>query len=302
MNKSSFYAGLLIVCLSLSNANAQERSLSVFDPLVNSTWQANGQWGDGSAFKQQIHFRESLNGKVIIADSKGFTNKEQTNYGNRNHGIRWYDQEGGKLRFWEFDVFGGLTQGEVSSQAKNIIYTYNYGGTEVTDMWEFVNDSTYNFKVGSYSNGQWQQVYLNTQFHKMEQALTVASFGKKLAGKWSSKAWDGQLDESWEIDQTNQLAQHAKYVENGEVQYQASSKIEKVGDQFIIFSVIKDNNPKIFKASFVSADRIVFENSEYEYPNKVVYDFNKDGTYNRTISGIQDGKMNSYTFEFKRVE
>jgi hypothetical protein len=34
----------------------------------------------------------------------------------------------------------------------------------VTDMWEYIDDSTYNFKVGNYQNGIWKQVYLSTQF------------------------------------------------------------------------------------------------------------------------------------------
>ena len=62
------------------------------------------------------------------------------------------------------DVFGGVTQGEVEVDGANIYYHYNYGGTMVTDAWIQVDESTYDFKVGSYEEGEWKSVFLNTQF------------------------------------------------------------------------------------------------------------------------------------------
>ena len=143
---------------------SQQTHLSSFQNLVGKEWIAEGKWGDGTAFKQEIIFTFDLNNTLVIAKSKGFTNKEQTEYGWRNHGVRKFDSETNTIRFWEFDVFGGLTEGTVKIDGKNIIYQYKYGESSVTDMWEYVNDDTYNFKVGNYEDGNWKQVYLATQF------------------------------------------------------------------------------------------------------------------------------------------
>lgn len=146
-------------------AYAQENPLEKnFSNLVGKTWKAEGKWGDASVFKQEILFRYSLDKKIIITETKGFTNKEQTIYGNRNHGIRKYDKETNSIRFWEFDVFGGLTKGTVLLEDKNIRYIYQYGDTVVTDMWEYINDTTYKFTVGNYVDGKWKQKYLETEF------------------------------------------------------------------------------------------------------------------------------------------
>ena len=145
-------------------ANAQKNELSIFDNLVGKTWKATGEWGDGSKFRQEVTLEYSLDRTLIIVNTIGFTDDKQTQVGLRNHGIRQYDKTSKKILFWEFDIFGGLTKGTVFSEGKNIIYQYEYGGTTVTDMWEYVNDSTYNFKVGNYNDGKWKQVYLNTQF------------------------------------------------------------------------------------------------------------------------------------------
>lgn len=148
---------------------SQNSQLSIFNNLVSKTWKAEGNWGDGSKFKQEIQFTLSLDNTIIITNSIGFIDKEQTKLGLRNHGIRQFDKKSNSIKFWEFDIFGGLTEGVVFSEGKNIVYQYNYGGSFVTDMWEYVDESTYNFKVGDYKDGVWKQIYLNTQFKVVEE-------------------------------------------------------------------------------------------------------------------------------------
>ncbi len=143
---------------------AQNKPLDFFKTLTKKTWKAEGKWGDGSKFRQEIRFKYSLDSSLVIAESMGYIDKEQTQFGSRNHGIRKYDPTTKSVQFWEFDTFGGLTQGVVKTEGKNILYVYNYGESTVTDFWEYVDENTYNFKVGDYSEGQWKQVYLSTQF------------------------------------------------------------------------------------------------------------------------------------------
>lgn len=147
---------------------SQKNKLEIFDNLISKTWKAEGNWGDGSPFFQETAFSYSLDSMLVVVNSIGFTNKEQTKTGLRNHGLRQFDKTSNNILFWEFDVFGGLTKGTVHAEGKNIIYNYAYGDSQVTDMWEHVNDSTYNFKVGSYKNGIWKKIYLNTQFKLIE--------------------------------------------------------------------------------------------------------------------------------------
>jgi len=144
--------------------SAQENPLKPFDHLVNKTWKADGKWGDGSKFTQEIHFSYALNKKIVIAKSIGFIDKSQSKLGLRNHGIRRYDNQTGKIHFWEFDVFGGLTEGELIVKGDNLYYQYQYGDSVITDGWEKINDTSYAFKVGAYVAGTWKQLYLETKF------------------------------------------------------------------------------------------------------------------------------------------
>ena len=162
--KKLIILSLLIGCGWFQDALIAQQPLDIFKPLMNRTWSAEGKWGNGAAFKQEVEFSFDLNGQLVIAESKGFTNMEQTEYGARNHGIRRYDVESKSIEFVEYDVFGGVTKGKVVGEEKNITYTYDYGGTVVTDYWEYINDDTYNFTVGIMKDGVWQQKLLETTF------------------------------------------------------------------------------------------------------------------------------------------
>lgn len=284
---------------------AQQSDLSVYDHLLSKTWLAQGSWGNGSPFYQKIEFKYNLDESIVVANAEGYIDQEQTQIGPRNHGIRQLDQETGRIKFWEFDVFGGLTQGTVEIEGRTMRYHYDYGGTEVTDEWKYLNDSTYAFTVGTYTDGTWNQVYLSTHFKEVKKPDIRAMYDflkAQLVGDWISPAWDGQLLESWSVDRNGHLRQSAQYTEEGEVLYEAVNKIEIVKGEIVLFTVIKDSNPKIFRASSFRDDRIIFENPDYTNPNRVVYAFSENQGFNRTISGTENGKASTYTFKFEKLE
>ena len=175
---------------------SQEHELSIFENLVGKTWKAEGNWGDGSKFFQEIDVRYSMDKSIVVLESIGFIDKDQTQIGLRNHGIRQYDSASKSIRFWEYDVFGGLTKGTVSSIGNDIMYQYSYAETFVTDYWTYVNDSTYNLKIGVFENGEWKQTFSNVVFKAKnisEMDQMYSTLKNKLIGNWSSKAWDGVL-------------------------------------------------------------------------------------------------------------
>ena len=158
----------LLILLSPIILKAQENPLDIFKPLENHVWYAEGTWGDGSKFKQEVSYEFSLDNKIVKAKSLGYTNKEQTKFGLRNEGVRQYDSKSKTIKFWEFDVFGGLTEGTVTAEGNNIIYTYNYGGTDLTEMWIYKSESSYDFMIGVRENGAWKHKFLETEFTRKD--------------------------------------------------------------------------------------------------------------------------------------
>ena len=296
--------GLLLFVSLNTIAVGQAEQLTFFKPFMNKTWVADSNWTTGSAFRQEARFTFGLDSTIVIVQSNGFTNPEQTQFGPRNLGIRQYDHKEKKFKFWEFDVSGGLTIGEVVPDGKDLFYHYSYGELFLTDAWLYQNDSTYQFKVGSYKDGEWEKIYLEAQFRARDSFLPpkLPNYQSYLSGNWSSKAWDGILNESWEMGIDGHLHQSAQYLENGQVLYEANNKIEMVKGELILFTVIKDANPKIFKASSWDEKSITFENSDYSNPNVVIYKFITPTAFNRTIKGVENGQPTSYTFKFKKIK
>lgn len=159
---------ILSLLLFYSFCLSQQNKLKVFQPLIGKTWIAKTDWQNGKQFKLEMTYIYSLDSTIVIANSKGFIDKEQTKFSDRNHGIRQWDKETRTIKFWEFDVFGSLTTGEILVDGKNMRYEYQYDGAIISDYWEHIDDNTYNFTIGEYDDGQWKQKYLETQFKALK--------------------------------------------------------------------------------------------------------------------------------------
>lgn len=194
LSRNLYTLATLIVLFTFEISDAKSQNdLGIFENLLNKTWVAEGTWGDGSAFKQELYFEKELGGKLIHVTSHGFIDKEQTKTGKRNIGIRSWSEEEGKVKFTEYDVFGGVTTGTVESNEKgDLIYSYNYGGYDLTDYWEKVNDNEYLFTVGLFNNGKWESKYLET---KMENK----KFKETESAKRAFDFWIG----NWDVYQYN---------------------------------------------------------------------------------------------------
>ncbi|MGB0186670.1 MAG: hypothetical protein ACPF88_07005 [Flavobacteriaceae bacterium] len=122
----------------------------------------------------------------------------------------------------------------------------------------------------------------------------------KLSGKWTAKAFDGELHEEWSLNSDGWMQQKGHYIKNNDTTYSATSQIQKVGRQIILFSVIKNSNPKIFKSIYREDDKIIFENDDYKNPYQVIYEFISDQEYKRTITGKEKDSVVDYEFHFKK--
>lgn len=159
-----FLTTLLLSLVSVL-AKAQEKDISIMDNLIGGTWQAKSSWNDGTPFKLKIEWQQGLTGQILKSKTYGFTDKNYMEFGLRNEGIVAFDQASGKLKFWEFDVFGGITEGQIRNTGKNIYYSYKYetssGTMELTDGWEYVTQNQYDYIIGQFD---WDSAVWNNKF------------------------------------------------------------------------------------------------------------------------------------------
>lgn len=122
-----------------------------------------------------------------------------------------------------------------------------------------------------------------------------------LEGDWRADAFNGELHEQWNLNAGGFWEQRGYYIENNDTTYRALTRIEQVGGDLILFSVIRDSNPKIFKSVSRNGQEIIFENSDYKNPYQVKYEFLENGNYRRTITGIENDSTVAYVFNFTRA-
>ncbi|TDQ32207.1 DUF6265 family protein [Zeaxanthinibacter enoshimensis] len=122
----------------------------------------------------------------------------------------------------------------------------------------------------------------------------------KLAGIWTAKAFDGKLYEEWKLNNDGWMQQQGYYIEKNDTTYAAVTQIQKVNEDIILFSVIENSNPKIFKAVSREENKIVFENKDYNNPFQVTYEFLSGDNYRRTIKGYENDSLVEYEFSFKK--
>lgn len=143
-----------MICLLSTTIFAQEQPLSAYKNLIGKTWIIEGKWGDGTLYKKESTFEFGLNKTIVIEKSLGFTDSLQTTFGERNYGIRQFNPQDSTITFHEFDVFGGLTTGQVIIEGKNIGYVYEYQGYNLIDLWTYIDESNYRMIVSTFENGE----------------------------------------------------------------------------------------------------------------------------------------------------
>lgn len=161
-------AVLLPLHLTLAQAQKKENPIAFYEAQIGKTWVIDAKWGDGSPFKQELTLTYGLQGQVVYVHTKGYIDQERTVIGDRNFGVRKYDEETGKVLFWEFDAFGGVTTGEVVSQGRDLWYIYQYGEQTIADIWEYLDDETYAFRVVSFDNNEVGDMYLKGAYRLKE--------------------------------------------------------------------------------------------------------------------------------------
>ncbi len=155
---------LFLICFSVfawaTNAQTVPSNANPINALTSSTWKCDGKWSNENPFKQEITYTWDIPGKVIHTLTYGNVSSTSYEWGVRNSGIRMVEEG----KFWEFDVFGQVTEGELFFEGSNIYYSYAYGAGEdkmiLTDGWELVNTDEYVLRVGNYTEGKWQAVFL----------------------------------------------------------------------------------------------------------------------------------------------
>jgi uncharacterized protein DUF6265 len=125
-----------------------------------------------------------------------------------------------------------------------------------------------------------------------------------LAGHWRIEQADRIIDEHWMVPAGNLMMGMARNVQAGKVREYEFTLLrqEPNGDILYVASPAKQSEAT-FKLTSLRDGEAVFENPEHDFPKKIVYARQADGSLLAWIEGPgRDGKPRSVEYPFKRVK
>jgi len=166
--KHIYFALFLFLAINLSVEAQKVSPLNGFDNLVGGIWLTESEWANGQKFKQEIEFSWGLNQKIVKVKTYGTIDQKSKEYGLRNEGIRAYSTQDSVIQFWEFDIFGGITQGICYFNNKDFHYEYDYKGEVLIESWLFVDVDNYKYQIGNLKDGEIDKVYMESTYRRIK--------------------------------------------------------------------------------------------------------------------------------------
>lgn len=172
--KQLFVFIFLFVLISevFSQVLTREDAIRQYSALTGATWETRGKWKSGADYHQTIVVETELTRNIFIVKTQDYIDSKKYDNARRNYGIRAWDNQEKKMKFWEFDVFGGITTGEVKFEGNNIYHIYQYPAKDgsikwLADAWIYVDKNTYVFKVCEYDNGKLGKELLKSEYKRI---------------------------------------------------------------------------------------------------------------------------------------
>ena len=128
------------------------------------------------------------------------------------------------------------------------------------------------------------------------------SIGKLFPGKWKMDVENVQVYEEWKLINNNELIGTSYNLENGIKIINENLWIKKFADQWAYIALPSNQNMTLFSLIEHSPKKLVFENKEHDFPQRISYEFHKDGKMTAVIEGDVGGGIKRKEISYKIVE
>jgi len=122
---------------------------------------------------------------------------------------------------------------------------------------------------------------------------------------WMSGSWVGDskgmhAEEHWTSPEGGiMLCMHRDVIEGRRTAFEFLRVVER-GDSLVFIAMPKARNETPFPLKSLAGKKVVFENLEHDYPQRVIYWQEKPGTLSARTEGMLNGKLESEEFTWTR--
>lgn len=125
---------------------------------------------------------------------------------------------------------------------------------------------------------------------------------KLFPGKWKMDIENAEIYEEWQLVNENELIGTNYSLENGIKIINENLWIKKFADQWAYIAVTFNENITLFALIEHSPKKIIFENKEHDFPQRISYEFHKGGKLTAAIEGSVNGGLKRKEFSFILAE
>lgn len=126
---------------------------------------------------------------------------------------------------------------------------------------------------------------------------------KWLEGRWEGFEGDMKTFEEWGAIKNNAIEGIGGVTADGDTMFSEIIKIEIIDNEFYYVAAVPGNPaPVSFKLIKYENNSSTFQNLENDYPQRVIYTKNADGSLYARIEGRKTGGDSKQEFNFKKVK
>lgn len=134
---------------------------------------------------------------------------------------------------------------------------------------------------------------------KAQKSLTPFNF---LLGNWEMKTAKGKTTEHWVKSKDSLNGKSYKHNLKGESVLQETVVIKRIKDGFYFCVTGAGNKDRVdFKLVSSEKDKLVFENKQHDFPQRIVYQQKGKNELFAYIEGVINGKETKIDFPYQRI-
>jgi len=122
-----------------------------------------------------------------------------------------------------------------------------------------------------------------------------------MAGCWEGQMGSGKTQEQWMRPDGNSMLGMSRTVVNGKTPFFEFLQIKPDGEDIVYMARPQGNEPTAFKLVKLNEGMAVFENAQHDFPRRITYQRQIDGSLSARLEGTQNGKDRVVDFPMKRV-
>jgi hypothetical protein len=141
-------------------------------------------------------------------------------------------------------------------------------------------------------------IFLITQFTFAQDDYILQLF----PGKWQMETDRAEIFEEWIVSGETELTGKSFSIEAGDEYVSEILYLKKFGEQWAYVAVPEGQSITLFALVEYTPKKFIFENKEHDFPQRIIYEFHKDGKLTAAIEGTVNGENKRKEFSFRLVE